>query len=179
MQCKDYQKALAADPSESFDGASHAAACKSCMAFKAEIQALDARIATALAIEVPALSMPERPQIDADDNIVNLPFVRRVSTPAWFAVAASVALLAFLGARMLSEPTIYPSLADEVLAHVDHEPGALRGTDAAVSERRLASVVREDVATLDEDFGLITYASSCVINGRTIPHLVIRGKRGW
>ena len=57
MQCKDYQKALAADPSESFDGASHAAACKSCMAFKAEIQALDARIATALAIEVPALSM--------------------------------------------------------------------------------------------------------------------------
>ena len=178
MRCEDYREALAGDPSESFDGASHAAACESCDAFRSDILALDERIASALAIEVPDLSMPELPPLDADDNVVNLPFVRRVSTPAWFAVAASVVLVAFLGVRMLSGPVEYPSLAAEVLAHVDHEPGALRATNSAVSERRLARVVREDVATFDDNFGLITYAMTCVINGRKIPHLVIQGERG-
>jgi len=176
MECKDYKEAIAADPSASFDGAAHAAACESCAAYRDEMLALDARIAKALAIETPALKMPELPAID--DNVVQLAKRRRMAAPTWFAVAASVALVAFLGARMLSDPPVYPSLADEVLAHLDHEPRALRVTDTPVSERRLARVVREDVATLDEDFGLITYASSCKIHGKEIPHLVIQGERG-
>jgi hypothetical protein len=31
---------------------------------------------------------------------------------------------------------------------------------------------------MDHDIGLITNAMSCVINGRTVPHLVIQGNRG-
>lgn len=178
MQCEEYQEAIAADPSGGFDGAGHAAACDRCSAFKAEIGALDERIAAALAIDVPALTVPELPAIEADDNVVDLPYRRRMTAPAWFAVAASVALVAFLGARLLPEQSAYPSLAAEVLAHLDHEPRALRVTDTPVSERRLTRVVREEVATFDEDFPLITYAKSCVINGKTIPHLVIQGERG-
>jgi hypothetical protein len=34
------------------------------------------------------------------------------------------------------------------------------------------------VARLDHDAGLITYARSCEINGRTVPHLVIQGEHG-
>jgi hypothetical protein len=31
---------------------------------------------------------------------------------------------------------------------------------------------------MDQDIGLVTYAMSCVINGRTVPHLVIQGNKG-
>ncbi len=72
----------------------------------------------------------------------------------------------------------YESLADEIIAHLDHEPYALRVTDAPVSDRRLRSVVPADVAIMDHSAGLITYAQSCVINGKEVPHLVIQGKRG-
>ncbi len=70
MNCEDYKEAIAADPSESFDGgAVHAADCSSCNAFKAEIQALDARIAAALAIDVPDLKMPELPAVTGEERL--------------------------------------------------------------------------------------------------------------
>ena len=31
---------------------------------------------------------------------------------------------------------------------------------------------------MDRGVGLITYAMSCVINGRTVPHLVVQGDEG-
>jgi hypothetical protein len=31
---------------------------------------------------------------------------------------------------------------------------------------------------MDDSVGLITYAQSCVINGKTVPHLVIQGQYG-
>ena len=65
-----------------------------------------------------------------------------------------------------------------VLAHLDHEPYALRVTDKAVSDRRLGRVVPENVAAMSHDAGLITYAQTCVINGKKVPHLVIQGKNG-
>ena len=67
---------------------------------------------------------------------------------------------------------------EEVIAHLDHEPHALRVTDVAVSDRRLRTVVPADVAEFDRDTSLISYAQSCIINGRTVPHLVIPGAKG-
>ena len=64
------------------------------------------------------------------------------------------------------------------MAHIDHERKSLVVTDVAVSNARLASVVTADVARLDHSAGLITYAQSCVINGHSVPHLVIQGERG-
>ena len=70
------------------------------------------------------------------------------------------------------------SLEAEILAHVDHEPGALRVTDVAVPDEQVASVVNPSIGTLDRDVGLITYATSCVIHGNTVPHLVMQGDKG-
>ena len=54
MNCEQYREAIAADPSESFDGgAQHAAECSPCTAYKSEMRALDARISAALEIDVP------------------------------------------------------------------------------------------------------------------------------
>lgn len=177
MNCEEYKEAIAADPSASFDGADHAAGCESCAAFQAEMQALDHRIAKALAINVPDLRMPELPAIE-DDNVVNLPFERKSKAPAWLAIAASFALAAIVGTQFIGGSATYESLEEEILAHIDHEPAALRVTNVAISDERYSKVVNPTVGTMDRDVGLITYAQSCEINGKTIPHLVIQGENG-
>jgi hypothetical protein len=181
MNCENYKEALAGDPSASFEGgAEHVAACESCATFQAEMQSLDAMIAKALTINVPELELPELPDVE-DDNVVSLPFrgKRTFSTPTWIGIAATVVLAAFIGVRMINlDPGNGLSLSEEVLAHVDHEPHALEITNVAVSDELFSSVVNRSVGTMDRNFGLVTYAQSCIINGKTIPHLVIQGQKG-
>ena len=152
MNCENYRNAIAAEPSWE-GGEEHLRECAACRGYRDEMRALDRRIAGALALDVPELQMPE---LD-DSNVVSLK-PRRVSTPAWFALAATVVIAAFLGIRMFGGDVTYPSLADEIVAHLDHEPYALRVTDEAVSDRRLARVVPANIANMNHDAGLITYA---------------------
>lgn len=175
MKCEEYRKAIAADPA--YDGgAEHLRECGKCRAYRAEMLALEAKISRALAIEVPDLVIPPLP--DAQDDTV-VPLRRRRSVmPAWFAVAATVAVAAILGVRMFGAGVQRESLADEVLAHVDHDPAALQVTDVAVSNEQLHAVVPGNIADLDDSAGVITYAQSCIINDHTVPHLVIQGARG-
>jgi len=180
MNCEDYKDAIAADPSESFDGGTaHASACVSCSSYRDEMRALDDRIGRALSIAVPDLKMPELAPIDEDSNVVNLPFGRktRLNVPTWIGIAASFAIVAVIGARFIGEGGESLSLADEVIAHLDHERRSLRVTSTPVSERSLSKVVSSNVAVLD-GVGLITYARTCPINGKPVPHLVIQGENG-
>ncbi len=175
MNCDQYREAIAADPT--FDGgAGHLSECGACQAYRREMLELDEAIGRALTIDVPELVVPDLPEIEAD-NVVTLP-QRRWSTPAMLAMAATVVLAAFIGMRMLGTGPQYDSLADELLAHLEHEPYALRVTDEPVSDARLASVIPANVAEMDHSTGLITYAQTCVIRGRDVPHLVIQGQHG-
>jgi hypothetical protein len=123
-----------------------------------KLQALDLKIAKALQIDVPELRMPELPDID-DTNVTSLQGHRRSMKPLWFAIAATVVLATSISLRTSSLFQTYESLAEEVLAHLDHEPGSLRITDVAVTEQRLARVVPAS-------------------NGNEVPHLVIQGQYG-
>jgi len=184
MNCEDYREAIAADPSESFEnGPEHAAGCESCNAFKIEILALDEMIASALAIDVPELKMPELPTLgEDDDKVVNLPFRRtaKLSTPALLGIAASFALAAVIGLQFTGGggPGADQLLAAEVLAHLDHEPWALEVTNVAVSDKQFSKVVNQQIGTMDRNIGLVSYAQTCIINGMKIPHLVIQGEKG-
>lgn len=176
MNCEEYRQTIAADPS--YDGGeAHLSACASCKAYRDEMRSLDQQIGRALEISVPELRTPELPDIDTAD-VVSLPVRRRFTAPVRLAVAATVVLAAFVGLRIIGGNVTYPSLAEEIVAHLDHEPYSLRVTDEPVSDRRLAKVVPVDVANMNHDSGLITYAQTCVINGKKIPHLVIQGERG-
>jgi hypothetical protein len=183
MNCEDYREAIAADPSESFEGGiAHVAACDSCNAYRAEMRALDDVIARALAIDVPELEVPDLPAIGEDDeNVVNLPFRRaaNISMPAWIGIAASFALAAVIGMQFVGNGSANDQrLAAEVLAHVDHEPWALKVTDVSVSDEQFARVINPAFGTMHRDVGLVSYAQTCIINGMRIPHLVIQGKHG-
>lgn len=176
MNCEEYRQAIAAEPS--FDGgAGHLTECSACQEYRSEMLALDDRIGRALALSVPELRLPELPEIEAA-NVVTLSDRRRVSTPMWFAMAASVLLAAVLGVRLISTGIEYDSLGEKVLAHLQHEPYALRVSDTPVSDKRLVSVVPGDIAEMNHSAGLITYAQTCVINGHEVPHLVIQGEKG-
>jgi len=181
MNCEDYRKAIAAGPSETFDGAAeHVAACASCRAYRDEMLRFDETIRAALRVDVPPLRMPDLPSLRDDENVVSLPRTRRprMTPPAWLGLAAGIVLAAVVGGRLFGPGPSYASLADEVIAHLDHEPGALRRVSTPVSARSLQAVIEDDVEEMDEAIGLITYARSCVINGRTVPHLVMQGAAG-
>lgn len=176
MKCEDYKEAIATDPSWE-GGEAHLSGCAACQGYRDDMQALDRRIRQALSLRVPELDVPELPELDTE-KVVALPARRRISTPAWFAVAATVVIAAFVGVRMVGNDVTYPSLADEIVAHLDHEPRALKVTDKPVSDRALARAVPASIAEMNHQAGLITYARTCVINGKKIPHLVIQGEFG-
>lgn len=176
MNCNDYREAIAAEPAYE-GGETHLQACAACRSYRDDMRALDLKIQQALSLPVPELEVPELPGVDTS-NVATLPGRRRLTTPTWFAVAATVVIAAFVGVRMFGSAVTYPSLADEIVAHLDHEPGSLRVTDEPVSDRRLTRVVPASIANMNHDAGLITYAQTCVINGRNIPHLVLQGKLG-
>lgn len=175
MNCEEYREAITADPS--YDaGAAHLGECAACQAYRAEILALDETITKALNIGVRPLDMPELPALEPQKVVALKPRARLVST--WLAAAATVAIAAVVGFRMLATDVAYDSLKDEILAHLDHEPAALVVSDTPVSDRRLKRVVPSNISTLGHSAGLVTYARTCVINGKNIPHLVIQGQQG-
>ena len=176
MNCNDYKEALTADPGF-VDESGHLDSCASCQAYSAEILALNEKIATAMNINVPELTVPELPELDTD-KVVPLAARRALSRPAWFALAATVLLAAFVGIRTADMGELSGNLEEQVLAHLDHEPMALRVSNTRVSDSRLERTVPGDVAVMNHDAGLITYAQTCIINGKTVPHLVIQGERG-
>jgi hypothetical protein len=184
MNCKEYREAIAADPSESFHGgAAHASACEACSSFRQEIRALDECIARALEIDVPALRIPELPPIGADHGAIAA--VSRVrgrrrfgSLPLWAGLAAAVAVAAVLVRGIPQTETANPQLVAEIVAHMDHEQASRRVTSVPVPAQTLQKVIDPEVEAMDRSVGLITYAMSCVINGRTVPHLVIQGDKG-
>jgi hypothetical protein len=177
MSCEEYRHAVGAEPM--FDGGvEHLADCADCCAFRDQMRALDVRIAKALELDVPPLNPPDLPSIDATDNVVTLAPRRPRAKSGWFALAASVMLAAVVGVRMFTADVDDASLGAAVLAHVDHDPSALVVSSTPVSDTMLARAVPPGVAHMGHDAGLITYAKSCEINGKTVPHLVIQGEKG-
>ena len=178
MNCEEFRQAAATDPAFS-GGAGHAAVCSDCRDYQRSMLDLNLKIARAMQIDVPPPVIPELPEVSAD-NVTSLPVRsrKRSKGPIWFAIAATVVLATSISLRMSGFFVSYDTLAEEVLAHLDHEPGALRVTTTPVSDKRLARVVPASTAHFDRESSLITYAQTCVINGKRIPHLVIQGERG-
>jgi Protein of unknown function (DUF3379) len=186
MNCEEYRDAIAADPSETFEGGRvHAAACEKCREYRRDMLSLDERIARALTIDVPPLQMPELPPYDASDgDVVDIagtgprrPLLR-MSLPLWAGIAAGLALVAVLVTGIPGGGNDGEALARQVMAHMDHEQESRQVTSVPVSTQTLGDVVDPKVSAMDPDIGLISYAMSCVINGNTVPHLVIQGRAG-
>src|SRR6056297_172425 len=194
MRCEDFRQRLDGDPGADFPGRSaHAAECPDCARYAAEAAVFERRLAAALAVAVPdfAIDLPEDGH-DGDgggrsDRVVSLDERRRGrgarwrGLPAWAGVAAALALAVTLALQFGSGPQEIDSstLAAEVIAHMDHEPYSRVVTDEAVAGNELGRVLAPAVSRLDAGrVGLVTYAKTCPINGRPVPHLVVQGADG-
>lgn len=181
MNCDEYREAITADPSESFaDGARHAAACTACSRYRDGIRALDERIAAALSIEVPPLRIPELVAEGRSGNVVGFPTGRsgKVSASLWLGMAAGVVLAAFVGFSLLSPGRSGATLAEQVVAHMEHEQASRRITSVSVPDQQLHRIIDPEVSAMDTGIGLVSYAQTCIINGNEVPHLVIQGESG-
>lgn len=176
MNCEEYRQALAADPAFS-GGDEHVAECDDCQDFLRRIKALNVDIAKALQIDVPPLDMPDLER-EGYAKVTPLPTHRRSYKPLWFALAATVVLAASIAVRMAGVFQTYETLGEEVLAHVEHEPAALRVTAVPVPDDRLHAAVPAEYAVFDRSTALITYANPCKIDGKPTPHLVLQGQHG-
>ena len=151
--------------------------CSECRAYQREMLALNAKIASAMQLDVPELQMPELPAIETD-NVVALPARSRWRTrcclrslrpscsPCRFRLRSVRACQATtrwrkrcwrtwtMSRRRYASPT---------------EPVATSGWHG-----RCRQSSRDWIAVL----GLITYAQLCTINGKDVPHLVIQGEHG-
>lgn len=183
MKCDEYREAITAEPSGQIaELGTHASNCTACRRFRRGIQAFDALIAAALAIDVPPMRIPELPRVyltaTAGIGDVRPAWSGRIRTPSWIAFAAALAVAAVLVTRFLTPELASPSLAAQVIAHMDHEQHSRQVTSVEVSREALGGVLDAQVLTMDAGGSLVTYARHCVINNKTVPHLVIQGAQG-
>ncbi len=175
--CDACREILCADP-RSDRAREHLGECAACRAYHADMLAFDADIARALAIPVPAFDLTALPAADFAGEPFSARRQRGVPGSAWLALAATVVLGVLLGVRYAGEELVAPSLGEQILAHISHESGSLVRSDQPVGSERLARIVPGNIAELGPETGLVTYAQSCIINGHSVPHLVVQGEHG-
>ena len=54
----------------------------------------------------------------------------------------------------------------------------MRVIHTPVADSRLQNTVPATMAVFDREESLITYARTCVINGKKVPHLTVQGEQG-
>ncbi|MEO0576815.1 MAG: DUF3379 family protein [Pseudomonadota bacterium] len=195
MNCEQFEMAVLAEPhTDSAECAAHARECSDCRALQSKAVTLDARLQQALAVSVPAslgAPVPDMATLDSDlsqdveSNVVSLEAKRRkprFAAPTW-AIAACVALVALFVVRQQDGVDATPNaealaLTAEVIEHMGPEIGSMRLVSSRVSAGKLDAVLSPAGAQFDEVPGVISYAKSCLINGKLVPHLVVQGAEG-
>ena len=170
MQCLEFRHAAGADPRH-LDAAAreHSDTCPKCAEFLRQTLALDERILAALRVPVP------EPGVAAvGPNVVAFP---RIERRRWMALAASILGGVAIGSLLwVSAPRA--SLAEDVVRHLGHEPGAMVRTSAPEDASKVQRVFERGGMRLAPDAGLVSYAQTCRFRGARVPHLVVQTDAG-
>ena len=191
MNCEQFRELYDATPNEDFDGReAHLADCEHCRGYVASGLTFEATLKAALEVPVPDFALPDVSAQPGGAAVVDLATRRDRPTQTassgrpltWLALAASVALAALLGVQFAKTPSAIdparPALVAQLLEHMEHEREEMRVKTMPAAFGTVKYVMDAADAAVADDIGLISYARSCVVNGRTIPHLVLQGKHG-
>lgn len=177
LTCIEYRNLVGGDPGRRDAAvAAHRLACRGCAEFSREVEALDQRLARALALPLPE-GLDHRMVLRATAD--EAPRAARWALAAAAAFAFVVAGAVWLAPRWQREATPV-MLAAEVLAHAKHEPASWSAALAPVKSVSLRNVLdRGEVALLDEArLGVVTYATVCPLRGHQVPHLMVQSVAG-
>jgi len=169
MNCLEFRNQFGADPAcQDQRTLAHRQDCTACARFAARVEDFDRRLV--LALRVPLAGGQggpyEAPEIMAP-----------AQGRAWIGIAASLVL--GLGVGLLtwwSAP--HGGIAQDLLAHMQHEQVSLVSTDERVPYQRLARVLKNSRMAMPDGLAEVSYARSCIFRGRLVPHLVIQGEKG-
>jgi len=177
LTCIEYRNLTGGDPGRRDAAvAAHRLSCRGCSQFSREVEALDLRLAQALALPVPeglAHRVVLRATVDA------APITARWALAAAAAFAFVVAGAVWFAPQLQREATPV-MLAAEVLAHARHEPASWSAALEPVASASLRNALaRGEVELLDEArLGLVTYATVCPLRGHQVPHLMVQSVAG-
>jgi len=165
IDCLEFRRRVGAEPSlAGSEIEAHRRNCPACARYQDELQAMDALIGRALAVDAARIGKPAAPKA-----------ARAAARPQWLALAASIVIGVSVGlALWISSPRI--SLAREVIGHVAHEPGSMASL-VPIEPGALAGVLDPEGARL-RPVGNVTFAARCVYEGHVVPHLVVRMPQG-
>jgi len=175
MNCLEFRRAFGADPQHASAALqAHRAQCPACEKYAQEILRVDGLIKRALEVPVP-------PARDVVQLIARPDRSVRGHAPwyaQWYSIAASVLLA--LGAAGMLWLIGYPrdSLANDVVAHLAHEPEALQVTDSRVSAELLDAALQAKGLHLAKAMSDVSYLQSCRFREHVVPHLVVQTERG-
>ena len=169
MDCLEFRRLAGADPQHP-DAAvlEHAAGCPRCAGYLRQTLELDRHILAALSVPVPLVAGRAK---SAAASVSGLDRRR------WYALAASIVAGVLVGSLLwVGGPR--NSLAQDVLAHMDHEPEAFVVTTTPADDAVLGRVLERGGIRLRPEVGTVSYANSCPFRGRTVPHLVVQTDGG-
>ncbi len=167
MECLEFRRQAGADPQHlGLEARQHAAACSRCTGHLAALLALDERILTALQVPVQVPGAAAAPRRGGAA-------VAGLDRRRWMALAASIIGGVLVGTLLwVGGPR--NSLAQDLIEHLDHEPGALVATKRPEEDAVLGKVLERGGIRLRPDAPLVSYASSCRFRRHTVPHLVVQ-----
>jgi hypothetical protein len=174
MDCLEFRRVAGAEPAHlSPEAERHAASCPRCAEHLRRLRALDERLLRALRIPV---------GLEAEASPLAVPAVpperlSQAARPRWLALAASIVAGVLVGTLLwVGGPR--DSLAQELVAHLAHEPEALTMTDLPADPAGLDAVLARAGLRLRPGIGTVSYANSCEFRGELVPHLVVQTDGG-
>lgn len=170
MDCLEFRRLAGADPQHPAAAVlAHAADCPRCAGYLRQTLDLDRHI-------LAALSVPVVPPIPGRATGAAAA-VKGLGRRRWYALAASIVAGVLVGSLLwVGGPR--NSLAQDVLAHMDHEPEAFVVTTTPADDAVLGRVLERGGIRLRPEVGTVSYANSCRFRGRTVPHLVVQTDGG-
>jgi hypothetical protein len=169
MDCTEFRARIEADPAAADPAAAaHEQICTACAAYAVRLRRAEHLIGQALRFDVAAVR-----QYRGSAPRTARPTYGRAAAAA--AVVAAIAVWA--GLRWL--PSDDPEkLAETIEDHWQHEPESWVRTEVPVAAPVLDAAL-DGSARVDRDrLRIVSYARSCLINGRWVPHLVVQGDTG-
>jgi hypothetical protein len=183
MECLEFRREAGADPRHLGPGAAaHRDACPVCAESLRRTLELDERILAALRVPVPdgagagraSVSLRStalrRHQDRQPGRFVGFPVIER---RRWMALAASIVGGVVVGSLLwVGSPR--PSIAEDLVKHMGHEPEAMVSTSSGADPAEVAAVLERAGVRLRPGIGTVSYASTCPFRGEKVPHLVVQ-----
>lgn len=183
IDCGQYRRARLAEPqSADPELLAHRDQCSQCAEFTERLGRFEARLASAMRLELGASASTATPAGGAENIVPLRAETARIAVrrdrrrPRWVALAASM-LVAIGVAGLLWLAVPRSSLADAVVAHMAGEPQAWLSNEA-VPASSLSEAIRDAHMSLRSEAGVVSYAASCEFRGFHVPHLVVQDASG-